>query len=82
MTKGRNLVNLRVVNGRRKWGSRDDRSDLPYLPVADRIQREMQRMDQQALQDEAVYLLEFSVGPTHEWQRVRSPLRQAELRPG
>lgn len=81
MTKGRNLVNLRVVNGRRKWGSRYDRTDIPYLPVQDRMHREIQHMDQQALRDEAVYMLEFSVGPTDEWQPVRRLLRKAELKP-
>lgn len=80
MTKGRNLVNLRLVNGRRKWGSREDRSDLTYLPVAERIRREVERMSESDLRSEAVYSLEFSVGPTIEWQDKRTVMPRTKLK--
>lgn len=74
MTKGRYAVNLRLINGRRRWGSREDRTDMPYQPVSERIERELQRMTEEDLREESVYSLQFSVGPTNDWASKRKPM--------
>lgn len=78
MTKGRYAVNLRLINGRRRWGSREDRSDLTLL-LAERIERELQRMSEKDLRNEAVYSLQFTVGPTNDWSTKRKPIPRATL---
>ena len=79
LVKGRINVELGIVNGRRKWGRRVDRSDNPTLLVAERARKEAQTMSRADLLAEKSYSLELSVGPTNEWRHVQRALPRAEL---
>lgn len=77
MSKDKLNVELRLVNGRRKWGSRTDRTDDMHAPAEKRAAKEAGSMGRQDLLTEPVYSLKLSFGPTDEWQKQRGELNEA-----
>lgn len=77
MTKNHLRVELAMINGRRKWGSRADRTDDMHAPAEKRAAKEVGSMGRQDLLAEPVYSLKLSVGPTNEWLNQRSELNEA-----
>lgn len=73
MTKGRLRVEATIVNGRRRWGSRVDRTDSVQNPVETRAAKEIATMSKAELLAEPSYSLKISIGPTDAWmaQRVK-----------
>lgn len=71
-------VELAMINGRRKWGSRTDSTDSSSSPAEERAAKEARSMSQQDLRSESVYSLELSIGPTDEWAKQRGDLREIE----
>ena len=78
MSKGKLNVELLLINGRRLWGSRTDRTDDMNAPAEKRAAKEASSMGRQDLLAEPVYSLELSVGPSNEWMKQRSELNEAE----
>ena len=78
MSKGKINVELLLINGRRLWGSRTDRTDDMNAPAEKRAAKEASSMGRQDLLAEPVYSLELSVGPSNEWMKQRSELNEAE----
>ncbi len=71
MQKGHLNIELSLTNGRRKWGSRTDKTDDSTGPLDVRAAKEAQSMSQQDLLKEPCYSLELSIGPTNEWLNKR-----------
>lgn len=67
MQKGHLDIELSLTNGRRKWGSRTDRTDSVWGSRDDRAAKEARSMSQQDLLKEPSYSLELGIGPTDEW---------------
>lgn len=71
-------VELAMINGRRKWGSRTDPTDISSNPAEERATKEASSMTQKDLRAEPVYSLVLSIGPTDEWAKQRGDLREVE----
>jgi hypothetical protein len=76
VSKSKLNVELRLVNGRRLWGSRTDRTDDMHAPAEKRAAKEAGSMSRKDLLEEPVYSLELSFGPTNEWQKQRGELSE------
>lgn len=71
-------VELKLINGRRKWGSRTDSTDRPSFPAQDRAAKEARTMSRQDLLAEASYSLMLNIGPTDAWMKKREDMREAQ----
>ena len=78
MMKSHLRVELAMINGRRKWGSRTDSTDRISTPAQERAAAEARSMTRQELLSEPVYALKLSVGPTDEWRKRRENMREVE----
>lgn len=72
MSKGKIRLEVSLVNGRRRWGSRIDSTDTALDSPEVRAAKEVQAMSRDDLLSEPSYTLRLAIGPTNEWRSKRS----------